>query len=333
MNARSSLVGIVTFWLCASTTGAAPLCRTERRVTLAPKPPAGEAVRASATHRADASITGSDPPCGFSSPRVEVWIEGLADAQCQDGAPMGGVCAGAGRWAVTAEAAQFRTGAPIWGRWTARANYWLALPDRSRQTLAGLTDHRRFGDSRQSGTGLATLIIFELDGRADVRLTSAADGVLFDLDADGVMDRVAWSLPDSNLAILAIDRNGNGSIDDGSEVFGNHTVKGATTGFAALEQFQVNDGSGALDSSDPLYHRLLLWVDRNHNGRSEREELSMAREVLAKVGLGYFGANKADENGNVIQYQGWAVAIADLRGGPDPPRPIYEVALARAGVK
>ena len=54
-------------------------------------------------------------------------------------------------------------------------------------------------------------------------LTSVSDGVWFDLDADGVPELVSWTQRDSDDEFLVMDRNGNGRIDDGSEMFGNHT--------------------------------------------------------------------------------------------------------------
>lgn len=62
--------------------------------------------------------------------------------------------------------------------------------------------------------------------------------MVFDLDADGSPDRTAWTAAGAQLAFLAGDRNGTGQIDDGSELFGNHTWKGARNGFEALAEIQ-----------------------------------------------------------------------------------------------
>ena len=84
-------------------------------------------------------------------------------------------------------------------------------------------------------------IIIDVD-RNGYHLTSLEDGVFFDLDADGALDFVAWTHPSSEDAFLALDRNGNGRIDNGAELFGNHTPAYATrssitasNGFEALK--------------------------------------------------------------------------------------------------
>src|SRR5262249_41035911 len=101
-------------------------------------------------------------------------------------------------------------------------------------------------------------------------LTSADDGVLFDLNGDGIPERVAWTRPDSDDAFLALDRNHNGRIDDGSELFGNHTpVYGdrsdVTTmnGFEALKftegpSWGTSYAEGRIDARDGVFSQLLL---------------------------------------------------------------------------
>jgi hypothetical protein len=81
-----------------------------------------------------------------------------------------------------------------------------------------------------------------IDTEADhFKLTTARRGVLFDVDADGLSEQVAWTAVDSDDPWLAMDRNGNGRIDDGSELFGDATPKAGNrydttpNGFEALK--------------------------------------------------------------------------------------------------
>lgn len=144
---------------------------------------------------------------------------------------------------------------------------------------------------------------------ADYRLSGATTGVEFDIDGDGDKERIGWTAPGSNLAFLWVDRNGNGVPDNGTELFGNHTLPGAREGFAALVQMAQREGDDrvhAVDANDPLYDRLMLWEDRNHDGVGQSSELSKFGDVYASIGTGYFGVNYSDVFGNTALYEGWA---------------------------
>ncbi|WP_108104082.1 hypothetical protein [Pseudomonas mangrovi] len=94
--------------------------------------------------------------------------------------------------------------------------------------------------------------------------------VHFDLNADGRLDQV--SMPDRDDALLALDRNGNGRIDDGRELFGDQN--GAANGFAELARHDDN-GDGRIDASDAIYRQLTL-LRFDEQGRQQTRSLADA---------------------------------------------------------
>ena len=147
--------------------------------------------------------------------------------------------------------------------------------------------------------------------RNGYKLTSVAGGVRFDLNADGIAEQVAWTRLDSDDAFLALDRNGNGLIDDGTELFGNHTparpdLPGVTTanGFEALKfvettAYGASEPNEVITSRDAAFSRLLLWRDLNHNGISEADELQpLSESGLEAIDTDYKNSKRVDKNGN-----------------------------------
>jgi len=154
------------------------------------------------------------------------------------------------------------------------------------------------------------VILLSTNPNSDYQLTSAADGVLFDVDGSGIRQRVGWTTPGSDVAILAIDLDGDGAINSGKELITPRSVRGASNCFAALQSLamQTNGGVrlGSVTSDDPIFRRLLLWRDANHNGVSEASELAAVSDSFSAIGLGYSHVPRGDQNGNEFGFRGWA---------------------------
>jgi hypothetical protein len=156
-------------------------------------------------------------------------------------------------------------------------------------------------------------IVLDL-GKDGIALTDKDGGVPFDLNGDGDKELLSWTAAGAEDAWLALDRNGNGIIDDGRELFGNSTPqpdppKGSEqNGFLALAVFDTaengGNGNGKIDEGDSIYPILLLWCDSNHNGISEPEEMkSLSSYGITAIDLDYKLSRKTDEFGNRFGYR------------------------------
>lgn len=149
-------------------------------------------------------------------------------------------------------------------------------------------------------------LVLDLQGDG-IKTTSVNHGVYFDLDHNGFAEKTAWF--SSEDGILVLDRNGNGVVDNGGELFGDRSVLSngriARSGFEALADFDKNQDR-QIDEQDAIYHQLRVWKDLDQDGYSEANELFTLSELgIANIGLVGQSVTTTDENGNQILRQGF----------------------------
>ncbi|MBO3714639.1 MAG: heme utilization protein, partial [Candidatus Accumulibacter sp.] len=147
---------------------------------------------------------------------------------------------------------------------------------------------------------LGTPLILDLDG--DGKLSqSISSGVQFDLFATGSKVHTGWV--SSTDGLLVRDRNHDGSINDGGELFGSATAltsgERAEDGYAALSAMDSND-DGVIDATDADWSDLSVWVDRNSDGVSQAAELHSLESLdIARLDLDARTVARKDA-GNIV---------------------------------
>jgi hypothetical protein len=146
-------------------------------------------------------------------------------------------------------------------------------------------------------------IIIDISGRG-FDLTSAANGVKFDISGTGNVVQMGWTAPGPDNAFLALPAV-DGLVHNGTQLFGNFTPQPASdtpNGFAALAVYDSNH-DGVIDARDAVFTSLRLWIDANHDGISQPEELHTLLSLgVNSISLKYQADQKTDQYGNVFHY-------------------------------
>jgi len=142
-------------------------------------------------------------------------------------------------------------------------------------------------------------IVLDLDGDG-VETTGLKEGAYFDHDGNGFAEQTGWASGDDGL--LVMDRNGDGKIDTGKELFGNQTLMAdgttAANGFQALAELDANT-DGKIDVNDAAYTNLRVWQDTDGDGISTADELkTLSDSGIASINTGYTDSTLVDANGN-----------------------------------
>lgn len=199
------------------------------------------------------------------------------------------------------------------------ASYGLNEAVQNGLTFAHPTAAGVCGSSTPQYADYNSPLVLDINRNGKMDLVSAWDDqqqIRFDLKADGNPLRTGWVAPGD--ALLVLDLNANGRIDDGKELFGEHTdivfadVKPGTwsafdNGFRALAQYDRNR-DGLINAKDSVFEKLRLWEDRNLNAQVDAGELSKLQDHdVVEISLAYYKTGKPYQylfvKGNEIRMQ------------------------------
>ena len=164
-----------------------------------------------------------------------------------------------------------------------------------------------------------------------IHLGPSGEGVWFDMQNSGQAQHMQWVAANGNEAFLIYDLNGNGIVDNGSELFGNgtfmraitasqnknnikSTIKAALTnaanGFVALAQFDSatlgGNDDGVISSDDAVWSKLSLWLDSNADGQSTPDEiLTLQQANLTQLDTIPRSNQRQDSAGNWLPLWAW----------------------------
>lgn len=150
------------------------------------------------------------------------------------------------------------------------------------------------GGGDGDGDGSTDPLILDLSGNG-IKFLDKKDGVLFDMDEDGDQDLTAW-VDGANAGFLVLDKNGDGIINDHSEMFGTETLRG----IEHLALYDSND-DGVIDEKDDIWKDLKVWVDVNNDGVTDAGELKSLNDLgIESFSLSYQKLNQKVGDSTVI---------------------------------
>lgn len=161
-------------------------------------------------------------------------------------------------------------------------------------------------ENAQGAVDIATItrspIVLDLNGDG-IATTSLKTWINFDHDGNGFAEQTGWI--NAQDGFLVLDRNNNGTIDNGGELFGSETLlqngQKAANGYLALAELDSN-GDRKIDVDDAAYTTLNIWQDLNSDGQSSADELfSLADKGIQSIAVNYTNTHQTDANGNIIQ--------------------------------
>jgi hypothetical protein len=183
--------------------------------------------------------------------------------------------------------------------------------------------------------GCPSPIILDLSGKGFF-LTSAQDGVSFDITGTDQPIRISWTSAGADNAFLCLP-DSDGKCDDGKDLFGNFTPQPPSqhpNGFAALAVYDKpengGNGDGIIDARDKIFAFLRLWIDSNHDGISQPDELfALPSRGVDSISLNYHPSMRRDQYGNLFRYRA-RVNPDDLSTDADLGRTAYDVFFVTA---
>jgi hypothetical protein len=147
---------------------------------------------------------------------------------------------------------------------------------------------------------------------------------------------MSWTAASTADAFLAMDRNGNGRIDDGRELFGSATLMSsgltAPNGYEPLIEFDQpelgGNGDSLITSDDAVWDRLQVWIDLDHDAYSDPSELkSLTAAGITEFDTKYRRAHKSDDFGNRFRFK--SKVMVKNKKGKEKPETTYDVFFVR----